>query len=87
MKREINRTAFLIIFAYIHIEAAFLSVIFTRCAAIYPHLSAFSLSLYESVGSLAVYGIVFRKKDADESVYFLAIYLLKNESASEISTP
>lgn len=87
MKREINRTGFLIIFAYIHIEAAFLSVIFTRCAAICPHLSAFSLSLYESVGCFTVYGIVFRKKDADDSVYFFAIYLFKNEAASEMFTP
>lgn len=87
MKREINRTAFLIIFAYIHIEAAFLSVIYTRRSAFNRHLSAFRLSLYESVGCFTVYGIVFKKKDAHESVYFFAIYLFKNESASEMSTP
>lgn len=87
MKREINRTAFLIIFAYIHIDTAFLSVIFTRRSAFRRHLSAFRLSLYESVGCFTVYGIVFKKTDAQESVYFFAIYLFKNESASEMSTP
>lgn len=87
MKREINRTAFLIIFAYIHIEAAFLSVIYTRRSAFNRHLSAFRLSLYESVGCFTVYGIVFKKTDAHESVYFFAIYLFKNGSASEMSTP